>query len=268
MGNLIRLKQVDKPEFSGYVEQIGDLKYYLESNPSGFVSSISGDSHFLELSGDVFALSGDLSSNLATTGQTLSSDLDSTGQTLSSKTNALSGYVESSNADIATVSGDVNTALNVSTGYAFSVGTDLSGDVSSLSGYVTTEDSSLNSKITNTSGTLSSRISSLEGVFSNSGSSFVDLVSNNQTISGQKNFDSRTNFKLINIVPVTGDYINPGGLNNYFYTQFSDDATFFVSGVNGFQTGGYMTGDIFVNKMVFPDGNECIISSNIYTGTY
>jgi hypothetical protein len=268
MGNLIRLKQVDKPEFSGYIEQIGDLKYYLESNPSGFLSSISGDSHFLELSGDVFALSGDLSSNLTTTGQTLSSDLDSTGQTLSSKTNALSGYVESSNANIVTVSGDVNTALNTSTGYAFSVGTDLSGDVSSLSGYVTTEDSSLNSKITSTSGTLSSRISSLEGVFSNSGSSFVDLVSNNQTISGQKNFDSRTNFKLINIVPVTGDYINPGGLNNYFYTQFSDDATFFVSGVSGFQTGGYMTGDIFVNKMVFPDGNECIISSNIYTGTY
>ena len=268
MANLIRLKQIDKPEFSGYVEQIGDAKYYLQSNPSGYISSISGDSYFLQLSGDVSSLSGDFSSDLATTGQTLSTNLNSTGQTLDTKIDTLSGYVEDSNADIATVSGNVNTAQTVSTGYAFSIGTDLSGDVSSLSGYVVTEDTSLNTKITSASGSLSSRISSLEGVFSNSGSSFVDLTSNNQTISGQKNFDARTNFKLINIVPVTGDYINPGGLNNYFYTQFSDDATFFVSGISGFESGGYMTGDIFVNKMVFPDGEECIMSSNIYTGTY
>ena len=119
MANLIRLKQIDKPEFSGYVEQIGDAKYYLQSNPSGYISSISGDSYFLQLSGDVSSLSGDFSSDLATTGQTLSTNLNSTGQTLDTKIDTLSGYVEDSNADIATVSGNVNTAQTVSTGYAF-----------------------------------------------------------------------------------------------------------------------------------------------------
>ena len=109
---------------------------------------------------------------------------------------------------------------------------------------------------------MSSRITSLEGVFAASGGSFVDIYSNNQTVIGQKNFDGKTSFKLINIAPISGDYSNPGGLNNYLYTQFIDNNIFYVSGL------GYRTGDFFVTKIMYPNNEECIISSNIYTGNY
>lgn len=268
MGNLIRLKQIDKPEVSGYIEQVGDSRYYSQSNPSGYISSVAANASFQELSGDLSAVSGDLYAKLAATGQTVSTNLASTGQTLDAKIDSLSGYVEVSNNNISIISGNVNTAELNSTGYAFNLVSNLSGDVTSLSGYVVNSDTSLSSQISNVNTNLSSRINSLEGVFAASGSNFVDLNSNNQTVVGQKNFEARTNFKLLNVVPVTGDYINPGGLNTYSYTQFTDDTTFFVSGISGFESGGYMTGDLFVNKIVYPNNEEVIVSSFYYTGNY
>lgn len=265
MGNLIRLKQIDKPEFSGYIEQVGDSAYYSITNPSGFISSIDQDTGFLQLQLDVSTLSGDVNSDLATTGSTLASNLNSTGSYLNSKINDLSGYVELSNDDILIVSGNVNTARNVATGYAYTIGTDLSGDVNSLSGYVVAQDTVLNSKITTASGALSSRVSSLEGVFAASGSNFVDVSSNNQVVSGQKTFQSRVDFNLVNITPVSGGFVNPGGMNNYFFTEYTDDIVFLVSG-SGLT--GYLTGDLFVTKAIYPNDEECVISSNIYTGNY
>lgn len=262
MGNLIRLKQVDNPEFSGYVQEIGNNLYYSVSNPSGFISSVNQDSDFLQLSVDVSTISGDLVSSIASTGETLTLDLSSTGSTLDTKIDNLSGYLEVSNTNIETISGNVNTAQNVSTGYAYNIGTDLSGDITSLSGYVVSSDSSLSSQISSLDSSLTARVSSLEGVFVASGSNFVDINSNNQTVLGQKSFDSRVDFKLINTTPVTGDYSNPGGQNAYIYTQFTDDDLFFASGL------GYVTGDLFVTKIVYPNDEECIISSNYYTGTY
>jgi hypothetical protein len=211
---------------------------------------------------DVSTLSGDLYSDLAATGATLTYNLGSSGNALNTKIDNLSGYVEVSNVKIATVSGNVDYAQFLATGLDYSSNITLSGNIIATSGYASGISGFLDSKITTTSGSLSSRITSLEGVFAASGSNFVDIYSNNQTVIGQKNFDGKTSFKLINIVPISGDYSNPGGLNNYLYTQFIDNNIFYVSGL------GYRTGDFFVTKIMYPNNEECIISSNIYTGNY
>ncbi len=262
MGNLVRIKQIDKPELSGYIKEVGDVNYYPSTNPSNFISSVNQDADFLQLALAVSTLSGDLYTNLATTGATLSYNTSVTGDYLNSKINNLSGYVEISNVNIYTVSGNVNYAQYLATGLDYSSNLTLSGNIIDTSGYATSISGNLDTKISATSGTLSSRITSLEGVFTSSGSNFVDIYSNNQTILGQKNFDGKTSFKLINIVPISGDYSNPGGLNNYLYTQFIDDNIFYVSGL------GYRTGDFFITKVRYPNNEECIISSNIYTGNY
>jgi hypothetical protein len=251
MGNLVRIKQIDKPELSGYIREVGDVNYYPTSNPSGYISSVNQDADFSQLALDVSTLSGDLYSDLAATGATLTYNLGSSGNALNTKIDNLSGYVEVSNVKIATVSGNVDYAQFLATGLDYSSNITLSGNIIATSGYAS-----------GTSGSLSSRITSLEGVFAASGSNFVDIYSNNQTVIGQKNFDGKTSFKLINIVPISGDYSNPGGLNNYLYTQFIDNNIFYVSGL------GYRTGDFFVTKIMYPNNEECIISSNIYTGNY
>ena len=211
---------------------------------------------------DVSTLSGNLYTNLAATGATFSYSLSSTGNILDVKINNLSGYVEISNVKISTVSGNVNYVQYLATGLDYSSNVILSGNIISTSGYASGISGFLDAKISTTSGSLSSRITSLEGVFAASGGSFVDIYSNNQTVIGQKNFDGKTSFKLINIAPISGDYSNPGGLNNYLYTQFIDNNIFYVSGL------GYRTGDFFVTKIMYPNNEECIISSNIYTGNY
>ena len=262
MGNLVRIKQIDKPELSGYIKEVGDVNYYPATNPSGFISSIGQDADFLQLALDLSTLSGDLYTNLAATGATLSYVIDSTGNLLNTKINNLSGYVEISNTKIATVSGNVDYAQYLATGLDYSSNVTLSGNIISTSGYASGISGFLDSKISTTSGSLSSRITSLEGVFVASGGNFVDIYSNNQTVIGQKNFNGKTSFKLVNIVPISGDYSNPGGLNNYLYTQFIDNNIFYVSGL------GYRTGDFFITKIMYPNNEECIISSNIYTGNY
>ena len=262
MGNLVRIKQIDKPELSGYIKEVGDVNYYLGSNPSGFISSVNQDANFSQLVVDVSTLSGNLYTNLAATGATFSYSLSSTGNILDVKINNLSGYVEISNVKISTVSGNVDYVQNLATGLDYSSNVILSGNIISTSGYASGISGFLDAKISTTSGSLSSRITSLEGVFVASGGNFVDIYSNNQTVIGEKNFDGKTSFKLINIAPISGDYSNPGGLNNYLYTQFIDNNIFYVSGL------GYRTGDFFVTKIMYPNNEECIISSNIYTGNY
>jgi len=71
MGNLVRIKQIDKPELSGYIKEVGDVNYYPATNPSGFISSVGQDADFLQLALDLSTLSGDLYTNLAATGATL-----------------------------------------------------------------------------------------------------------------------------------------------------------------------------------------------------
>jgi hypothetical protein len=116
MGNLVRIKQIDKPELSGYIKEVGDVSYYLGSNPSGFISSVVQDASFQQLTVDLSTLSGNLYTNLAATGATLTYSLSSTGNILDVKINNLSGYVEISNVKIAAVSGDVDYAKYLATG--------------------------------------------------------------------------------------------------------------------------------------------------------
>lgn len=263
MGNLVRLKQLDKPELSGYIKEVGDLSYYPSNNPSGFISNLDNDPDFLQLSLNLTTVSGDLNTRISSTGDNLSFNLNSTGNSLTSKINNLSGYVELSNVSILAVSGNVNYAQYLATGLDYSSNSLLSGNIIATSGYATSISGDLNNKINTASGSLSARVSSLENVFTTSGSNYVDVTSNNQSIVGEKNFNSKTNFKLINIVPISGDYSNPGGsTNNYLYTQFIDNNLFYASGL------GNITGDFFITKIRYPNNDECIISSNIYTGNY
>ncbi len=190
MGNLVRIKQIDKPELSGYIREVGDVNYYPTSNPSGYISSVNQDADFSQLALDVSTLSGDLYSDLAATGATLTYNLGSSGNTLNTKIDNLSGYVEVSNVKIATVSGNVDYAQYLATGLDYSSNVALSGNIIATSGYASGISGFLDSKITTTSGSLSSRITSLEGVFAASGSNFVDIYSNNQTVIGQKNLQT------------------------------------------------------------------------------
>lgn len=262
MPNLIRLKQIDNPELSGYVRQIGDAQYYPSSNPSGYLSSVTGDPDFNQLEVDFYVLSGNLNSSLATTGNSLSGALNSTGLTLDVKINTLSGYVGLTNTNLATVSGNVNYTQFLTTGLDYSSNVLMSGNITNVSGYALSISGNLNSKIDTLSGNLGGRISSLENTFVSSGGNFLDLSSNDQTVSGQKTFSARTSFKQINIIPVSGNYSNPGGLNNLLYTQFIDNNIFYVTGL------GNITGDFFVTKLMHPNNIECIVSTMIYTGSY
>ena len=262
MPNLIRLKQIDNPELSGYVQQIGNAEYYSNTNPSGYISSVTQDSDFNQLEADFSTLSGNLNTSLSSTGSSLLNTIAATGSALNTKINNLSGYIEVSNSNLSALSGTVNYVQYLATGLDYSSNVTVSGNIINTSGYAASISGNLNTKIDTASGNLGARISSLENTFANSGSNFVDLNSNNQTINGEKTFDSKTSFKQINIIPVTGNYSNPGGLSNLLYTQFIDNNIFFVSGL------GNITGDFFVTKLMHPNNIECIVSTVIYTGTY
>lgn len=262
MPNLIRLKQIDNPELSGYVRQVGDAQYYPNTNPSGYLSSVTEDADFNQLDADFTTLSGNLNSSLNSTGNALSSLIASTGAALNTKIDNLSGYVNLTNANLSTVSGNVNYVQFLATGLDYSSNVLMSGNIVNTSGYATNISGVLNSKINTLSGNLGSRVSALENTFAYSGSNFVDLNSNGQIVNGQKTFNARTSFKQINIVPVSGNYSNPGGLNNLLYTQFIDDNIFYVSGL------GNITGDFFITKLMHPNNIECIVSTMIFTGSY
>lgn len=262
MPNLIRLKQIDNPELSGHVRQIGDAQYYLNTNPSGYLSSVTGDADFNQLEVDFSTLSGNLNSSLNATATALSNSIVSSGSILNTKIDNLSGYVNLTNTNLSTVSGNANYIKFLTTGLDYSSNVLMSGHIIDTSGYASGISGVLNSKINTVSGNLGARVSALETTFAYSGSNFVDLNSNGQTIVGQKTFDSKTSFKQVNIIPVSGNYSNPGGLSNLMFTQFIDDNIFYISGL------GYVTGDFFVTKFMYPNNIECVVSTMIYTGSY
>lgn len=262
MGNLIRVKQVDQVEFSGLIRQVGDIVYYPNGNPSGYLSSVSSDSSFIALSGKLNTASGDLNSSIVTTSGSLNTKIQSTGSFLQSEISSLSGNLSTTNADLSTVSGNVDYSVYLTTGLQNQVSGIISGQTTSFNSGISGASGVLDSKITSSSGLLNARISSLETSFSTSGSNFVDTVSNNQTISGSKNFSNRVGFKQIDILPYSGNYSNPGGQHGILFTQFIDNQTFYASGL------GTITGDYFVTKIMQPNNIECIICSMIYTGAY
>lgn len=262
MPNLIRLKQIDQPEISGYVLDVTDGYYYEANNPSGFISSVSSDSAFLSLSGNLISTGYTLNSSITSLSGTLSSSISSTGINLTNQINSLSGVVNSLDSDLTIVSGLAISASNSVAALETEVSGALSGEVATLNSTITSVSGVLNTKISNVSGDLSSRVSSLESSFASTGSNFVDLNSNNQTIEGTKIFNNRIYFKQLDLIPFTGNYSNPGGQNHILFTQTIEDYSFNASG------NGIVTGDLFVTKIMQQNNIECIISSIIFTGSY
>jgi len=262
MANLIRVKQIDKPELSGYVIDVTDGVFYPVGNPSGFISSVASDSAFVTLSGNLISTGFNLNAQDLAISGALVSLVNSTGLDLQSKINSLSGVVINTISDLSTVSGLASSAIYLVTGLEYETSGVISGQVAILNSTISGTSGVLDTTISNVSGNLNSRISVLETNFATTGSNFVDLNSNNQTIEGSKTFNNRISFKQIDLIPYTGNYSNPGGQNQIIFTQFIDNYSFSASGY------GMATGDLFVTKIMQQNNTECVISSIIFTGAY
>lgn len=152
MANLVRRKQVDQVEFSGFFVEVGNSNYYpLLGNPSGFLDQST-----------LNTVTGILSSQTIQASGILSLQIQSTGATNKSYTDIASGTLDS--------------RLTAS-------GQNLSGRIDSVSGYVNTVSGNLNTTITGVSGVLNTKINSTSGVLK----SYTDTVSGNlanQIVSG------------------------------------------------------------------------------------
>lgn len=186
MANLVRRKQVDQVEFSGFFVEVGNQNYYpLSSNPSGFLDQAGLNSATGTLNTKIDNSSGYANSNTL-----------ATGQYSVSYTNSISGAI--------------NTALVSSGSY-------LSGMILSLSGYVNNASGQLSASITGTGGYLDSKINTLSGYstnYTNSVSGVLDAkitASSNSSLinnivsgedfnfTGKKVFNSPTTFQRINL---------------------------------------------------------------------
>lgn len=262
MANLIRVKQIDQPELSGYIIDVTDQSYYSATNPSGYLSSVTSDPSFIALSGDLSNTGVVLDSKITSLSGYTNSLVNSTGAFLQAEIDSLSGDLNVTNANLSTVSGLSASAISLVTGLEFEVSGVISGEVAALNSEITGVSGFLSDQIDAVSGNLNSRVVTLENTFAASGSNFVDLASNNQTVSGTKSFTNRIGFKQIDLLPFSGNYSNPGGQHEILFTQFTDNHTFTASGY------GTLTGDLFVTKIMHPNNIELIISSMIYTGNY
>ena len=185
MGNLIRVKQVDQSDFSGFFVQVGSSNYYPLGNPSGYLLQSDLNSATGTINSNINILSGNLNDSINqslifgkaytdTASGTLNSILVATGSSLSSGINNLSGYVVS-------VSGNLSSGINSASGT-------LDTKINTLSGYSTS--------YTNTvSGNLSSQISA-----ASSASQVNSIVSgDNFHFTGKKFFDSPIYANKINL---------------------------------------------------------------------
>lgn len=132
MANLVRRKQVDQIEFSGFFVEIGNSNYYPSlGNPSGFLPQSSLDSATGVLNSSINQSSGTLNTKINATGAasniytdtasgTLDSRLVSSGSTLTSNINTLSGYVNTVSGNLYTTttgaSGTLNTKIDTASG--------------------------------------------------------------------------------------------------------------------------------------------------------
>jgi len=151
MANLVRLKQLDKPELSGYILSVTDENYYPSNNPSGYISDISSDSDFIALSGNLNTTGSNLLSGINSSGAALSGLIISSGSFLDLRIDTLSGNLNTTNANVSTVSGNAQYAINLITGYEVEVSGVISGEVSGLTDLITGTSGVLNTKINNLS---------------------------------------------------------------------------------------------------------------------
>jgi len=107
MANLIRKKQVDQVEFSGFIIEVADENYYpLSTNPSGYVDQTVLTSATGTLNSSINSVSGVLNTKILNSGiaanaytdavsGVLSTRLSDSGSYLSGQTTSLSGYTVS-----------------------------------------------------------------------------------------------------------------------------------------------------------------------------
>lgn len=186
MANLIRRKQVDQVEFSGFIVEVGDENYYpLAANPSGYLDQAELNSATGTLNSLINSVSGVLNTTILNTGiaansysdtvsGTLSTRLESTGNYLSGQIISLSGYTVS-------VSGNLYASITGASGV-------VSAKVDTASGY-------LKSYTDTTSGLLYNQI-----VAQSSATDVNKIASgNNFNFSGTKTFTSPITAQRINI---------------------------------------------------------------------
>lgn len=142
MANLVRRKQVDQSEFSGFFTEVGGANYYPKlTNPSGYL----------------------LQSDLTTATGTVNNTINSVSGVLNTRIIATGVY-------IATYSDGVSGALSTR---LISSGSSLQSSISGLSGYVVTTSGNLRSTISGASGVLDVKINTNSGYLQ----SYVDTIS-------------------------------------------------------------------------------------------
>lgn len=186
MANLIRKKQVDETEFSGFIVDVGNNNFYPSAtNPSNYVTSST-----------LNTVSGDLAGDLASTGSNLNTAINQTGTNIYN-------YVDST-------SGDISTRLNTTGNTLSTYDTNLSGYVVSVSGSLTGQIYSasgvLSNTINSTSGDLKSYTNTVSGnlsaeITASSSSSVVNSIvsGNNFVFTGNKVFGSEVSSPTINV---------------------------------------------------------------------
>jgi len=187
MANLIRKKQVDQVEFSGFIVEVADESYYpFTTNPSGYIDQAALNSATGTLNSSINYVSGVLDTEILNSGI------------------AANAYSDA-------ISGVLSTRLSDSGVY-------LSGQTTSLSGYTVSVSGNLYASITGSSGVVSAKVDTASGYLKSytdatSGLLYNQIIaeSNTATVSGMAsgtfNFTGNKTFTS----PITAQRINISG---------------------------------------------------------
>lgn len=189
MANLVRRKQVDQSEFSGFFVEVGAVNYYpLTTNPSGFLDSSALNSATGTLDTKINNVSGILANSIQSTGINANSYTDNVS-------GALSTRLISSGNSLSTVDSAIS-------GYALSISGNLNSSLTGASGI-------LNTKIDTASGTLKNYTDTISGLLNSQITAASNATVINNIVSGASfNF---TGTKIFNS-PITSQRLNVSGV--------------------------------------------------------
>jgi len=189
MPNLVRRKQVDQVEFSGFMVEVGNSNYYPSaSNPSGYLDQSALNS-----------ATGTLDTKINNASGYLLQDTLQTGQYANSYTNTVSGVISSR---------------------VESSGISLGTSITSLSGYVISSTGTLKNNLTGASGVLDTKINTLSGYSNNYANSISGVLDSKITASSSatnvNNIVSGNSFNFTGTKifrsPISTNQINISGL--------------------------------------------------------
>jgi len=190
MANLVRRKQVDQLEFSGFFVEVGDVNYYpLDSNPSSYITNSNLSTATGQIYVDLNAVSGNLNTRISVESQ------NSSGYTVLTSGNLISTLNSSGSS--------LTSSINSLSGYVVSVSGSLTGQIYSASG-------ALNSKLNTTSGDLKTYTNAVSGnlstqITNNSSVTTVNSIVSgvNFNFTGQKIFNSTISAPRVNFSGVS-----------------------------------------------------------------